>query len=480
MSISLDLSNLMAMEFSNPFAVAWYIISNGGWIILVILGILGLYFFRLERARALYRKGLSYILLAIDIPKENPQSMKAVEQIFAQLYAAETSINLWQKWWLGKVQDTISLEIVSIGGYIQYLIRVEEKHRDLIEAAVFAQYPDAEITEVEDYVNRVPSKYPNDAYDLWGTELILARSSAYPIRTYVNFEHTLTEQFADPMVSILESLSRIHPAEDVWIQILITPASDEWKDEGERVVKKLIGEKSASKPFFGGALDLPARVARGLGESFISPGQETELLGGIAGSSTEDENKTKNLMQHLSPGSRNVVIAIEEKIAKIGFHTKVRLVYAAPKSIFNKARGAEPTNGAILQFNTQNLNAFKSHKKIKVKAEYFMVKRREDRRKRKLINAYKLRADWLGAGKGPVLNIEELASIFHFPVTEVKAPLVKTTEGKKTEPPSSLPTEEIGRPSQVSEPVASARPSFEPSFETSDETPAAPDNLPVE
>jgi hypothetical protein len=40
-----------------------------------------------------------------------------------------------------------------------------------------------------------------------------------------------------------------------------------------------------------------------------------------------------------------------------------------------------------------------------------------------------------------VLNIEELATVFHFPYTTVKAPSVSHSELKTKEPPPDLPVE---------------------------------------
>ena len=42
-----------------------------------------------------------------------------------------------------------------------------------------------------------------------------------------------------------------------------------------------------------------------------------------------------------------------------------------------------------------------------------------------------------------ILNTEELATLYHFPMRDVKAPLIKKTDAKKAEPPSRLPTGEF-------------------------------------
>ena len=68
-----------------------------------------------------------------------------------------------------------SFELVSIDGYIQYLIRTPKRYRDLIESAIYAQYPDAEISEAVDYTENIPHQYPDDEYGAWGTELNLVK-----------------------------------------------------------------------------------------------------------------------------------------------------------------------------------------------------------------------------------------------------------------------------------------------------------------
>jgi len=41
--------------------------------------------------------------------------------------------------------------------------------------------------------------------------------------------------------------------------------------------------------------------------------------------------------------------------------------------------------------------------------------------------------------KKNILNIEELATLYHFPVVSVIPPLIKKTGSKKAEPPFGLP-----------------------------------------
>jgi len=59
------------------------------------------------------------------------------------------------------------------------------------------------------------------------------------------------------------------------------------------------------------------------------------------------------------------------------------------------------------------------------------------------MSAYKARSNWRGAGTGFILNIEELASIFHFPSIEIKAPKLKRLPAKRAGAPVMLPTEEM-------------------------------------
>ena len=432
MDYYIDLSALDSLIYMNPLAISWTIFLNGGWVIVLFTLLWGFWQMWVYNIQGKYAATVKYVLLAIDVPKSNEQSVKAMEQIFAHLAGSHFNPNLIEKYWEGKFCLSYSLEIISIDGYIQFLIRTPADYRDLVESAIYAQYPDAEVTEVRDYVDTIPGEYPNDEFDLWGTQIVLAKEDAYPIRTYPEFEHSLSsleQQFLDPLAAILEAMSRLTKGEQVWLQLVVTPLDESWKDKGVKIVKKLIKAKIEEKStIFDKALDLPINVLGELSNQILSTG----------GTAEKPKEAQPSIMQHLSPGEKTIVEGIERKIAKMGFMTRFRMIYAGRKEVFQKGRGVSSIFGTIKQFNTQNLNAFKPHKKITTKVNYFFTKYRTNLRKTKIYLAYKYRSTARGAN-GNVLNNEELATIFHFPAMTVKAPLLKKTEGKKAEPPVSLP-----------------------------------------
>ncbi|MBU1149090.1 hypothetical protein KKI23_03290, partial [Patescibacteria group bacterium] len=254
----------------NPLVLTWRFLLDWGWLAVLIFLIIVLYFRRLNARRYNWIMQEKYILLAIDVPKEIVPNLRAVEQIFCHLHGINSNQDFVEKWWVGEVQLSVSLEIVSIDGYIQFLIRTPEKFRDLVEAAIYAQYPEAEITEVEDYVNKIELEFPNEDMDMYGAEWKLANKDCYPILTYPFFEHSLSQELADPIASLLEILSRLNNGEQIWIQFVISPEDkkDKWRDQGKVVIHKLLGDKAKSSG--GDLLYFPRQVLHGLSESLTA------------------------------------------------------------------------------------------------------------------------------------------------------------------------------------------------------------------
>jgi len=413
----------------SPVAFGWWFFKTIGWIYPVFLFIYGIILTWLNWIRNNYRKQREYILLAVDIPKANEQTPKAVKNIFSHLAGAHQPLGFIDKWWSGEINNSFSFEIVSLGGYIQFIIHFVKDYRDLVEAIIYAQYPDAEITEIEDYTKRWNIRFPNEKYDIVGAELTLAKNEVYPLVTYEKFEDSLSQELKDPMASFLEALTRIGPGEEIWVQLVLTPADNDWGEKAKGVINKIIGAKGGEKkgifsPFAGWFSEFDKQVL------------------GSPETSTNNQKEPPNLMLYLTAGQKDTVAAIENKTNQIGFHTKIRYIYLAEKPHYSKQRGIQTIYGAFKQFNDLGLNSLKPNKLIVTWGINLFKKVRLKWRKNRIFYRYKNRAHWLNPGQyGFILGTEELASLWHFPVMTVKAPLVKKTESKKAEPPMSLPTE---------------------------------------
>ncbi|MBI3963388.1 MAG: hypothetical protein HY341_00145 [Candidatus Kerfeldbacteria bacterium] len=436
----------------HPLEAFWRLFLRGGWISLVYLAIATWYKYRLNHLRRKHERSIQFILLAIDIPKDIEPNLKAVEQIFAHFAGIKTTLTFWDRYWLGKIEDHLSLEIISVDGYIQFLIRTPDYFRDMVEAAVYAQYPEAQITQVDDYTIGAPRTFPDTDYEVWGTEFRFRRADAYPIRTYPNFEYGLTQTLADPMASILEILSRITRGEQLWLQLVIEPAEDAWRERGERIVKKLIGARVEGGGRFDALAYWPRQVGKGLFESATA-----SVLTPQPESVKEERQEPPSKVQFLSPGDRAIVESMQMKMSKIGFLTSFRFVYLAPREIFSKERVVNGVVGALSQFTVEDMNGFKRSKYYTTKKPTIRGAQRYAAKQHRIMRRYVYR--WPPEeGSAIVLNTEELASLFHFPTESVKAPLVKKMEAKRGEPPVGLPTDRMPFPRPLPESDAAGPP----------------------
>ncbi len=379
-----------------------------------------------------YVQGYKFVLLAIDVPSATEQTPKALENLFTNIYGAKSSLTWKETWIVGKVHPVFSFEIISSEGYIQFLVRTQTRFRDAIEAGIYAHYPDAEITEVEDYVNYFPNDFPNEEYEMWGGEFTLDRDQIYPIRTYVDFEDRLTGEIKDPLGYTLEQLAKMKPGEHFWIQILIQPSSHDWIKAGIKRINDLYGKKE--KPKESAIVGAISSVLRWPIELVA---EATSIdLSGLFGMSTEEAKKEP--MPFLPLQETKEAEAIYYKISKVGFGTKIRILYVARKNVFVKVDRTTMVKGILNQYTNLSLNKFTLFIPQVPKDDYFWMRWAYTRKQRTLMAAYKGRS-W-GIGANPVfLNAEELASLWHFPTIGFKAPLVKKAEARRAEPPVGLP-----------------------------------------
>ncbi|MBI2033962.1 MAG: hypothetical protein HYT13_02595, partial [Candidatus Liptonbacteria bacterium] len=117
------------------------------WVVLPLTSGLLFWEFWVFYIRFRFIKAITWILLDIKIPKNILQTPKAMEQVFAAAHAPYSyGLKFFEKYWEGKVEYWMSFEMVSLGGDVHFYLRLPKQFRNLMESAIYAQYPSAEIS----------------------------------------------------------------------------------------------------------------------------------------------------------------------------------------------------------------------------------------------------------------------------------------------------------------------------------------------
>lgn len=420
----------------------WVFFSNGGFLLFFALTIWLLYLYYMNTIVGNWKANQKFIFLSIKMPRENLASTLAVEQIYAQLHAAHRSMTMAETYLEGRVQLWYSFEIVSMGGKISYIMRVPYKFRDTAEAAIYAQYPDAEISEIGDYLENFDFHPGESDYEIFGTEFKLKESDVFPIKTYKDLEHSSAEiKIIDPTSPLMEGMSKIDPDEFIGIQIIAQPlGDDEWHGKAMNKAKELLGEDvHHSHGIFNTIVDL------------LNPIELIKKLIGIGGGGHGDghgETRTqKNDLLSMTDIEKEQVNAIQAKATKPGYRCKIRMMYLAPKEKFDRSRRALIV-GAFRTLSKTHGNSLKPDSKhVSTRVKYRISKTLEgpyidwlsERRKHHFIEGWKGRSYYIGMPQF-ILNTEELATLFHLPISSpsVSADVAKI-ESKKSQAPVNLP-----------------------------------------
>jgi len=447
------------------FSLILLTLKNWWWLILppiLALPLKTLYLWWL-RWEVWYKKK-KWILLEIKPPKEILKPFKAMENIFSNLFGIIDIPNWRERWCEGELPLGgglwFSFEIASFGGEIHFYMRIPEFFRNAAESALYAQYPEAEISLVEDYTKNVPQDIPNKDWDMYGEDISLRKEDYYPIKTYSMFfeeraEIMKEEKRLDPIDSLLESLAKLQSGEQVWIQFVTNPITDElipWETMGRAAANRIAKRPAPTKP-----------------KSMIQ--EAAEVL--ITGKAPEEEPRERLELiapeLRLTPGEKEILTGIENKIKKHAYQTWIRTIYIYKKDAPFFFGNYKILRSYLNQFMTENLNYFIYWGPTRSRIHYWLRDRRLYLRKRKQFRNYVERLPSLFprtmtgeplfpfgfAPRGPgirgtiILNIEELATIYHFPA-KIITPTVPYVEVKKGGPPTGLPIEtkegEEGRP----------------------------------
>lgn len=432
------------IEFLNY--VIDYALIRGGWVLFFAVLVWMLYFLRKNKNNKEYVESIKWVFLEVKIDEVNEKSPLAMEQVFAALHAIHQNFT-WGEIFDGKTVLWLSCEIVSLGGKVSYIFKIPERYRNLLESAIFAQYPKAEINEVEDYLKNLPHHYEPEHvdFDFWGTQFNKKKDSAYPIRTFGqidSFEHSAQETFIEPLSNLLEVMSNMQPHELFVWQIVIKPVNDDWKEHTTHLLDELKGVASEhDEPFWMKAIAAPFHLFGSAILAIITPPEEHKTV-------VREKEVPPTLMMHRTDVEKVVINSIQRGLGKIGYEVRIRALYLAPKNKFNKSLRIPEFIGAVRNFDDVNLNGLKpdiGHTwtdkayKISERLERPYLQKNILTRKRHMLHNFTARSHWRGSGK-VIMNTEELATIFHFPQTQhSRISQLEKVHTVKSAPPMDLP-----------------------------------------
>ncbi len=201
-----------------------------------------------------YISAIEWTFLQITLPDDTEETPKSMEVIFEVMGGMHKNPDFNELWFEGYLEPWVSFELYCSQNMAKYIMVVPTAHRRLFESVVYAQYPKANIQEVEDYSLRYNWHDLREKYELYGTEILMSEKDIYPIKTYREFEATLAEKipFVDPHQIMVETLTNVEPGEEFWIQVLVRPTDSkeikQWEQDGEKKIAEISGQAKKEKP----------------------------------------------------------------------------------------------------------------------------------------------------------------------------------------------------------------------------------------
>lgn len=357
---------------------------------LIFLAILFFFFRSTSEKEEIYNEVRNPLIMQILVPRENEKASLAAEQMFASIHGILGSNR--------RGEDVISFEIISTEKEgIRFFVVAPQHLARFIEGQIYAQYPNADIEYVKDYTSSNEAEDEKEIFVTSG-EIEMEKDSIFPIKTFRNFD-------VDPLAAITGAMSELNNHEKVWLQIIVRPISNIWQEKSKEYITAIKEGKSLGGATFA---ELVSKLAKGVGDAL----------------NTDPNAKpaAKEIVK-LLPGQEEELSEIETKMLKVGFEFKIRVVTKS-ESKLRSEQLLRDVVASFKQFTTAHLNNLVYADSTQTGLEMY-----ENFLKRNI------------GDDGDILNIEELASLYHLPNISVETPNIAWSRSRKLEPPMNLPRE---------------------------------------
>jgi len=360
------------------------------------------------------------VFLDIRIPKKESKEDREVEGeqfsnqkdfkeitggIMTQFFEALHSLYTREWYKIFTAQEFLSFEYAVIDEQVRFYIVCPRSLLSLVEKQLTAFFPEAYVEQVDDYNIFQPDG------EVVSTYIVATEPFWQPIKTYQRMN-------ADPINGIINSLSKINSDEGAAVQIMIRPRKDGWQEGGRKKASDIFQNKGAG----GFAFYNPISWVTAIFELLVRGDKMAENLGDANSGTTRT-----------TPVTDEEVKSIEEKNAKSGFESIIRLVSSA-KTKKEAMINLISMRGAFNQYNTSNNNSLdytRWHSNKTLVTNYIF------RNFRRGFN------QWIRRER-MIFSAEELSSLYHVPnIRFNKYPCIAWQNFKIAPTPPNIPTEGI-------------------------------------
>ncbi len=397
-------------------------VNIDGWLIYLLSIILFVIFLFLIRKIILFfalnSKYHNHTIYLLRVPKEKPEEKQQpsstqnyLQRLREDIARGETifkaigglKAQVWYKnfsWLLGR-NDHFSFEIVADHKFISFYVVAPSSMGRYVEQQIHAFYPEAVLEEVSDYNIFNPRGQTVAGF------IKTKRDFIFPLKTYNKME-------ADPLNSLVNAMSKLEEGESIAIQYVVRSSKPGWHNKVNRVVSTVHQGKKLSDAL---RTNIFAKALMSLGDLISAAKPKNEI------SKPEKENR-------LTAMEQEVLKLIEEKNSKAGLDVNIRLLASAKDS----PRAKVFLNNMIGVFSQYNYYQYGNifNNKIPFYNKYiqkFLIKDFIYRRFKPSMSF--------------ILNTEEMASLYHPPLSGAETPNIQWLMAKYSAAPSNIPDEGI-------------------------------------
>lgn len=391
----------------NPILISLVVLSG---LVTTVSGILmivkSIFMFRAQINRSI-NSDLEVVRVTRLIRKEEEASKEKdlwkdeigfMEQLLTTLTNLKESGSFWKIFLYGRPSLSFEIANPSDSEEIFFYVSVPKKFRRTVEKQIQSYFANASLEICQDYSIFAPGNF------VAASTLGLRKGFARPIKTYENLE-------ADPLNEITNALNKLAgSSEGATIQVILQPIDGYgWRDEGRRIAREMQQGKRLKEVNRSMMSKIGGEVGKAIGEVFMPKSDKSQDSG------------EKNV--NLTPEEQELVKTIEKKATKAALKVNIRLIASGD----TQARAEEVLSyleNAFVQFENPEVNSF-------------MIKKRT--KSKKFIFDYVFRN--FQEEDAIVLGVEEIAGIFHFPISTTDTPRIRLLKSKAAPPPTNIPRE---------------------------------------